>query len=66
MYKRTNEMNWDCVMARLSEPSTWAGLASILGGAAVGGLGVDTWTTVIGAGMAVAGAIGVIKKDKGW
>jgi hypothetical protein len=59
-------MNWNWVMARLSEPSTWAGLATLLGGAAVGGLGEATWTTIIAAGMAVAGAIAVVKKDKGW
>jgi hypothetical protein len=59
-------MNWDWVMARLAEPSTWAGFASLMGGAAVFGLGAETWTVIIGAGMAVAGAVSVVKKDKGW
>jgi hypothetical protein len=59
-------MNWDFVWSRLSEPSTWAGLAAIMGGASVFGLGTDTWNVVFGAGMAVAGAIAVVKKDKGW
>jgi hypothetical protein len=58
--------NWTWVMTRLSEPSTWSGLAGVLGGAAVFGLGPDTWTTIIGVGMAAAGAIGMVKKDKGY
>ena len=59
-------MNWDWVVARLSEPSTWAGLAALLGGGAVFGLGAETWTAVVGVGMAASGAIAMIKRDKGW
>jgi hypothetical protein len=58
-------MNWDFVWARLREPSTWAGLAGLLGGASVFGLSGSTWTTILGAGMAVASAVAVVKKDKG-
>jgi hypothetical protein len=59
-------MKWDWVISRLSEPSTWSGLASMLGGAAVFGLGGETWTTILGAVMAVAGAVSAVKKEKGW
>ncbi len=58
-------MKMDWVISRLAEPSTWAGLATLLGGAAVFGLSTETWTSIVGVGMAVAGAVAAVKKDKG-
>jgi hypothetical protein len=59
-------MNWTWVLARLGEPSTWTGLAAVLGSAAVFGLSTGTWGAVMAAGMAVFGAVGMIKKEKAW
>lgn len=59
-------MNFDWVLARLSEPSTWTGLASLAGGAALFGLSTGTWGAVAAAGMAIAGVVAAVKKDKGW
>ena len=59
-------MNMDWVMTRLSEPSTWSGLAAIAGGAALFGLSATTWGAVAAAGMAVFGVVAAVKKDKGW
>ena len=59
-------MNTDWVISRLSEPSTWSGLAAIAGGAALFGLSAGTWTAVAAAGMAIFGVVSAVKKDKGW
>lgn len=58
-------MNWDWVIARMSEPSTWAGLAGLLGSAGLFGLSTGGWGAIIAAGTAVASAVAIVKREKG-
>lgn len=53
----------DYILARLSESSTWRGLAMIAGAS---GFAIDPSkaNAIAAAGMAVAGAINVFRKDK--
>ena len=51
------------ILKLLKEPSSYAGLAAALGGAAVLNLSTDMWMTVFGAVAAVAGAVAVFVLD---
>lgn len=51
------------ILKLLKEPSTFAGLAATLGGAAVLGMSTDTWMTIFGAVAAVAGAVAMFVLD---
>lgn len=53
---------FDWIVARLKERSTWLGITGLLTAAGVG-LSPDQMEAVIGAGLAVAGLIGVVFKD---
>ena len=44
------------VLKLIKEPSTIAGIASVLGGASVMGLGSEQWSTIVGGLMMVLGA----------
>ena len=57
-------MNFSWVLNRLKEPSTFAGLAAILGGASIFGLSTETWTEVLGAFTAIAGAVAAVTADR--
>ncbi len=45
------------------EPSTWSGIAAMLGGAAVLGFSEEVWMAIFGVFMAIAGAIAAVKLD---
>jgi len=47
----------------IKEPSTWTGIAALLGGAAVLGLSEEAWMSVFGVAMAIAGAYAAVKLD---
>jgi len=59
--KVISAVNW--ALYRLSEPSTWRGLIALL---TAGGivLSPDQSSAIIAAGLAVIGAINVIRKEK--
>jgi len=55
-------MKLDWMLARLAEPSTWRGLTAVL--AAVGvAVRPDLWQEITTAGIAIAGAIEIIRKE---
>lgn len=54
-------MNW--IMERLQEPSTWRGLIGLLTGAGVV-ISPALSAQIIAAGLAIMGAINVIRKEK--
>jgi hypothetical protein len=54
-------MNW--ILARLSEPSTWRGLVWLLTAFGVS-LRPEVWQQITAVGMAVAGLIGVVTREK--
>lgn len=54
-------MNW--ILARLSEPSTWRGLVWLLTAFGVS-LRPEVWQQITAVGMAVAGLIGMITREK--
>ena len=51
------------IIKLIKEPSTWAGIASVLGGAAIFGLGTEEWTQAIGGLMILIGAVASGKLD---
>jgi hypothetical protein len=53
-------MLYDYVLARLKEPSTWAGFASL---AVALGVAAPTYAAFSAVGVAVAGFLAVIMKD---
>jgi len=53
------------VLARLKEPSTYAGLAASFGALSIGGIGGEDWDKILLAAMAVAGVLSIIMKDVG-
>jgi hypothetical protein len=59
-------MNTAWVLDRLSEPSTWTGLAGLLGAAGLFGISTGGWGTIVAAGMGIVSAVAVVKKEKGW
>lgn len=52
------------LIARLSEPSTWASIAAMLAAFGIP-IADDIWKYVVGAGIGLAGLIGVALKEKG-
>tara|TARA_Y100000310_G_C20465156_1_gene707250 strand:+ start:580 stop:756 length:177 start_codon:yes stop_codon:yes gene_type:complete len=55
----------DKIIARLSEPSTYAGVAAMLASLGVMGFNEGQWTTVFGAAAAVSAAAAIFLKEKG-
>jgi hypothetical protein len=55
-------MNLDWMLARLAEPSTWRGLTAVLAAAGVA-IRPDLWQEITTAGIAIAGAIEIIRKE---
>lgn len=53
------------LLLRLKEPSTWAGLAAILGGQAIGGLSETQWVEILSLVMSLAGVIAMFVPDPG-
>jgi len=53
------------IMARMSEPSTYAGAAAMLASLGVMGFDEGQWTMMFGAAAAVAAAIAMVLKEKG-
>ena len=51
------------IIKLLKEPSTFAGLAAFLGGAAILGMDVAGWTQIFAAVAAVAGAVAMFVLD---
>ena len=45
------------------EPSTWAGLAGVLGAAAIGGINVEGWTTVFSVLAGICGVVAMFTLD---
>ncbi len=50
---------------RLTEPSSYAGIAAFLASMGAFGLGEDEWKTIFGAVAAVAAALAVFLREKG-
>ena len=53
------------ILKLLKEPSTYAGLAGVLGGSAVLGLSEEGWMQIFGVVMAIAGTIAMLTLDTG-
>lgn len=53
------------IIARLREPSTYAGIAALFASIGLAGLSEDQWTQVLAAVPAVLGAVAVFLKDPG-
>jgi hypothetical protein len=51
------------ILKLIKEPSTFAGLASMLGGISVAGLTEDMWLQIFGAVAAVAGVVAMFVLD---
>jgi hypothetical protein len=54
----------DFILGRLSEASTYAGLGAMLGGLHLTVSG-DELNAIVGVLMALAGAVGIVLKEKG-
>ncbi len=53
------------ILARLKEPSTYAGLAASFGALSIGGIGGADWDKILLAAMAVAGILSIVMKEVG-
>ena len=53
------------VLKLLKEPSTYAGLAGMLGGMGILSMSEDQWLQIFGAVAAVAGAVAMFMLDPG-
>ena len=53
------------ILARLSEPSTYAGVAAMLASLGVMGFNEGQWSMLFGAAAAVSAAVAMIIKEKG-
>lgn len=53
------------ILERMKEPSTYAGLAVVMGGAYVFGLDPTGWEAVFAALASVAGVVAMLVKEKG-
>ena len=51
------------IIKLLKEPSTYAGLAGVLGGAGILSMSEDQWLQIFGAVAAVAGAVAMVMLD---
>jgi len=52
------------VLDMLKEPSSWAGVAGVLGGVGLFGFSTDMWGQVFSALMGVAGVLAMIISEK--
>lgn len=52
------------MLVLLKEPSTFAGVASALGGLSVLSMSTDTWQQIFGAVMTIAGAVAAAMRDR--
>ena len=53
------------ILARLGEPSTYAGVAAMLASLGVMGFDEGQWTMLFGAAAAVVAAIAMVVREKG-
>jgi hypothetical protein len=53
------------ILARFSEPSTYAGVAAMLASLGVMGFNEGQWSMLFGAAAAVSAAVAMIIKEKG-
>ena len=53
------------IMARMSEPSTYAGAAAMLASLGIMGFNEGQWTMLFGAAAAVSAAVAMVIKEKG-
>lgn len=53
------------IVARLREPSTYAGIAGVLASVGLMGFSEDQWAQVLAVIPAIAGAVAVFLKDPG-
>jgi hypothetical protein len=53
------------ILARLGEPSTYAGVAAMLASLGVMGFDEGQWTMLFGAAAAVAAAVAMVLREKG-
>ena len=53
------------ILARLSEPSTYAGAAAMLASLGVMGFNEGQWTMLFGAAAAVSAAVAMVIREKG-
>lgn len=51
------------VLKLIREPSTWTGVASFLGGAAIFGIGEEQWSDILGGLMMSLGTIASVVLD---
>ena len=61
----TKEKIMKMILARLSEPSTYAGVAAMLASLGVMGFNEGQWTMLFGAASAVAAAVAMVLREKG-
>jgi hypothetical protein len=61
----TKEKIMKMILARLSEPSTYAGVAAMLASLGVMGFNEGQWTMLFGAAAAVAAAVAMVVQEKG-
>jgi hypothetical protein len=61
----TEEKTMKMILARLSEPSTYAGVAAMLASLGVMGFDEGQWTMLFGAAAAVAAAVAMVVREKG-
>ena len=61
----TKEKIMKMILARLSEPSTYAGAAAMLASLGVMGFNEGQWTMLFGAAAAVAAAVAMVIREKG-
>ena len=55
----------DKMLARLSEPSTYAGAAAMLASLGIMGFDEGQWTMLCGAAAAAAAAVAMVIREKG-
>ena len=53
------------IMARMSEPSTYAGAAAMLASLGIMGFNEGQWTMLFGAAAAVSAAVAMVINEKG-
>jgi len=52
------------ILQAAQEPSSWAGIAAMLGSIGLFGLSGDIWSQIASAVMAAAGALALVLKEK--
>jgi len=64
-YRPEKETIMKMILARLSEPSTYAGAAAMLASLGVMGFNEGQWTMLFGAAAAVSAAVAMVIREKG-